>query len=440
MAKFTYIDLFAGCGGLSFGLNQAGLHGIWAIEIDQDATATYRKNVGDHIVCGDVRQINTETVLKPDLLVGGFPCQPFSIAGLQHGFSGKDGDLFYQCVRFIENLSPSVFILENVPGFLRLKKGQFHEEAIRVLRSLGYFVDWKILNAADYGVPQVRERLFIMGNKLGRKNLFPKPTGNRISAQEAIDDIRSNMGAFINNEPMRHTERIKRRFAAVRPGETARDAMDRDPSLGNAKITKQCYRRMIPTDPAPTIVANFVTTTIHYCENRNLTAREAARLQSFPDNFEFQGRKTRMSWQAGLSQFEQIGNAVPPQIGKLLGECVIEILRGKTEAVSPVDLSVTKPKQLLLFSRAEMEGTTDEISSQRQFNATNRGRKSRFAKIYTQIEKLKPNTTFQIPDDTPEEFFTFLKGAMRRRGIAYQLSRNGEGFSSITVKGNTNEN
>jgi len=440
MGKFTYIDLFAGCGGLSLGLNQAGLHGIWAIELDEDATATYRKNVGDHIVCGDIRHIDTATVPRPDILVGGFPCQPFSIAGLQHGFSGKDGDLFYQCARFIENLSPSIFILENVPGFLQLNKGQFHEEAIRILRSLGYFVEWKILNAADYGVPQVRERLFIMGNKLGRKNLFPKPTSHRITAQEAIDDIRLDMGSFINNEPMRHTERIKHRFASVRPGETARDAMDRDPSLGNAKITKQCYRRMIPTDPAPTIVANFVTTTIHYCENRNLTAREAARLQSFPDEFEFQGRKTRMSWQTGLSQFEQIGNAVPPKIGKVLGECVIEILKGNTEAVSGVDLSVTKPKQLFLFSPVETEVATVETSSPLQFNGTNRGRKSRFAKIYKQIENLQPNSSFRIPDDTPEEFFTFLKGAMRRRGIEYLLTRNTDGFSSITVKGNTNEN
>jgi DNA (cytosine-5)-methyltransferase 1 len=188
----------------------------------------------------------------------------------------KDGDLFYQCVRFIHDLAPSVFILENVPGFLRLRKGAFHEEAIKTLSSLGYFVEWKVLNAADYQVPQERQRLFIMGNRLGHKNKFPDPIPGRVSARDAIDDIRHKMDAFENNDPMRHTERIIRRFAAVRPGETARDAMERDPSLGTAKITKQCYRRLIPTDPAPTVVANFVTTTIHYCENRNLTAREAA--------------------------------------------------------------------------------------------------------------------------------------------------------------------
>jgi len=264
MKEFTYIDLFAGCGGFSLGLQLSGLKGIWAIEIDEDATSTYKENVGDHIQCADVRQIDTASVPHPDLLVGGFPCQPFSISGLQHGFSGRDGDLFYQCTRFIQNLSPQVFILENVPGFLRLKKGKFHKEAIRILRGLGYFVEWKIINAADHGVPQIRERLFIIGNKLGRKNTFPRQTGERLSARDAIDDIRLNMASFRNNEPMRHTERIKKRFAAVRPGETARDAMDRDPSLGTAKITKQCYRRMISTDPAPTIVANFVTTTIHY--------------------------------------------------------------------------------------------------------------------------------------------------------------------------------
>jgi len=316
----------------------------------------------------------------------------------------------------------------------------FHEEAIRVLRSLGYFVDWKILNAADYEVPQVRERLIIMGNKLGRRNLFPKPTNHRISAQEAIDDIRQNMDSFKNNDPMRHTERIKRRFAAVQPGETARDAMDRDPSLGNAKITKQCYRRMIPTDPAPTIVANFVTTTIHYCENRNLTAREAARLQTFPDNFEFQGLKTRMSWQTGLSQFEQIGNAVPPRIGKLLGQCAIDVLKCNTEAVSAAELDAQEPKQLSLFSSRTAEDSDSETASQPQFNGTKRGRKSRFAHIYKQIENLQPNCALRITTDTPEEFFTFLKGAMRRRRIEYSLSRSADGNATITVKGNTDEN
>jgi DNA (cytosine-5)-methyltransferase 1 len=439
MSNFTYIDLFAGCGGLSLGLQKAGLQGIWSIEIDKDAVATYRKNIGDHIHCTDIRQVDTATIPHADLLVGGFPCQPFSISGLQRGFSGKDGDLFYQCVRFIKNIAPSVFILENVPGFLRLKKGQFYKEAISVLRSLGYFVEWKILNSADCGVPQVRERLFIMGNNLGRRNLFPKPTGQRISAQEAIEDIRLNMGTFKNNVPMRHTERIKHRFAAVRPGETARAAMDRDPSLGTAKITKQCYRRMIATDPAPTIVANFVTTTIHYCENRNLTAREAARLQSFPDDFEFMGLKTRMSWQKGLSQFEQIGNAVPPKVGEALGKCAIQILKGLTPALSKAEFKEQEQRPLFLLDDLEADACKENIGLTNHFNGTNRGRKSRFAHIYRQIEALQPNGSLQIPTETPEEFFTFLKGAMRRRGISYILSRDADELATITVKGCTDE-
>ena len=123
--KYTYIDLFAGCGGLSLGLNMAGFKGIWAIEIDKDAVNTYHENIGSCIVCADIKEINTADVPKADLLVGGFPCQPFSISGLQHGFDGKDGDLFNQCVRFINDLKPKVFILENVTGFISLKKGLF---------------------------------------------------------------------------------------------------------------------------------------------------------------------------------------------------------------------------------------------------------------------------------------------------------------------------
>ena len=363
----------------------------------------------------DIRNINTSDIPIADILVGGFPCQPFSLSGLQKGFSGKDGDLFYQCVRLIANLKPKVFLLENVPGFARLQKGKFLSKSVETLESLGYVVDYKILNAVNFGVPQERQRLFLMGNNLGRENLFPQKTNSYITAKEAIDDIRLNMDSFDNNIPMRHTERIKKRFAAVRQGETARDAMDRDPSLGTAKITKQCYRRMYENKPAPTIVANFVTTTIHYCENRNLTAREAARIQSFPDNFIFQGRKTRMSWQKELSQFEQIGNAVPPKLITAIGKCIIKIIEGKTEESKRVKTVQTK-----LFEEVpltQINGTNN--------NANKRGRKSKYEQIYNEIEATVEGDKYLLPYEVDENFETFLKGAMRRRRIKYTLTKEG---------------
>ena len=115
--KYTFIDLFAGCGGLSLGMQQAGFKCVWAVEIDENASETYRHNLGDHLVTSDVRNVDVASVPACDVLVGGFPCQPFSISGLQAGFKGKDGDLFYQCVRFINAKQPKVFMLENVAGF-----------------------------------------------------------------------------------------------------------------------------------------------------------------------------------------------------------------------------------------------------------------------------------------------------------------------------------
>ena len=364
-------------------------------------------------------------------MVGGFPCQPFSLSGLQRGFNDtEDGDLFHECVRFIKQLKPKVFALENVAGFARLKNGIYLKEAINILSRLGYVTSWKILNSADFDIPQFRERLFIVGNSLGRENIFPVGNGNRISVVEAISDIRENMGLFLNNEPMRHTERIKQRFAAVAPGETALDAMNRDPSLGSAKITKQCYRRLIPNQPAPTVVANFVTTTIHYCENRNLTAREAARLQSFPDSFLFKGRKTRMSWQKGLSQFEQIGNAVPPKLAQALGRSLLSILELSTPPSLP-DLSFSDITQQFLFPDSNMSNCSFIPSTA---TVKKRGRRSRFEKIYELVEQSPVDEPIDLPVDLPAEFFIFFEGAMLRRGLSYQLEPRPDGSMSVIKK------
>ncbi len=426
--KYSFVDLFAGCGGLSLGLIKAGLECKWAIEIDENACRTYRYNIGNHIVCDDVRNINTDTVPKADLLVGGFPCQPFSVAGLQGGFDGKDGDLFYQCVRFIHSLHPKVFMLENVAGFATLKKGYYLETALSTLRKLGYFVTWKVLDCSDYSIPQTRKRIIIMGNNLGIKNLYPIPTYKKVSVKQAIDDIWQNPDQFLNNEPMKHSARIVERFSFVEPGETAIDAIKKHPELGEAKITKQCYRRMLADEPAPTIVANFVTTTIHYSQNRNLTAREAARLQSFPDDFVFQGYKTRMSWQKSLSQFEQIGNAVPPKLAELLGECIIKMLDGNSPMIS--DDEVTACEQLV-FDIGGTQPQEVKTPQARGKTHSNRGRDSKYSAIYTRIENLDDDECFVLPDDLGNEFFTFLRGAMRRRSICYEILDDGKNKTFI---------
>ncbi len=418
-SKYSFIDLFAGCGGLSYGMIKAGLDCKWAIEIDDNACSTYRYNIGDHIVCDDVRNINTDDVPKVDVLVGGFPCQPFSVSGLQGGFDDKDGDLFYQCVRFIKAVQPKIFMLENVSGFVTLKKGYYLETAIDTLKKLGYLVSWKVIDCSDYSIPQTRKRIIIMGNNLGVENLFPKPTYKKVSVKEAIDDIWQNPDQYHNNEPMRHSARIVERFSYVEPGETALDAMKKHPELGSAKITKQCYRRMIADEPAPTVVANFVTTTIHYSQNRNLTAREAARIQSFPDDFIFQGYKTRMSWQKSLSQFEQIGNAVPPRLAELMGRCIINMLKGESPKATVVQEPVYE--QMTLDSGVPQTGEKQQHQARGKTHS-NRGRNSKYSAIYTRIESIDDGESFTLPDGIAPDFFTFVKGAMRRRNIEYEIA------------------
>lgn len=413
----SFIDLFAGCGGMSLGASNAGLKAALAIEIDENASKTYQRNLKFPIINTDIRNVENHIFPKVDLVLGGFPCQPFSLAGLQRGFDGKDGDLFYQCLRVLNVVKPKAFIFENVAGFLRLQSGLWMKQALKELNKLGYTVTYKSLNSFDYGLPQKRERLFIVGNLYGYEYSFPLPTKKGLSVKEAIDDLKDFTDKSINHEPMRHTQRIIERFSAVLPGKTAKDAMDKNPNLGNAKITKQCYRRLIAEEPAPTVVANFVTTTIHYELNRNLTAREAARIQGFPDTFLFEGDKTRMSWQPGLSQFEQIGNAVPPKL--------IEVLCEGLEVCFTEKVNAKEKYQTEFFSEAELIGRPNKIKKK---PAGKRGRKTALSEWYEKIALGNCNDTFFVPRTNEAENKLFISAGLRKRGRQVEVVDGEEGF------------
>lgn len=423
----TFIDIFAGCGGMSLGAMQAGLVPKLALEKDANACATYRRNISECIQQVDVREFQSKAIPECDLLIGGFPCQPFSLSGLQQGFEHKDGDLFAECIRFILGSNAKAFILENVTGFARLQKGYWLQRALYELRKIGFSVDFKIINASEFGVAQKRERLFIVGNRFGYKFAFPSSSENILSVKSAIDDLKGFEDREFNHEPMKHTKRIIERFAAVLPGRTARDAMDKNPELGNAKITKQCYRRLIANEPAPTIVANFVTTTIHYELHRNLTAREAARIQSFPDNFIFEGYKTRMSWQHELSQFEQIGNAVPPKIAKVLCEAMITCFaeakpredQGQLAMpfIEPTEAPIT-PKVIKSKSAGSSGGK--------------RGRKSALSSWYDKMAQAQKGTEFLVPRTKGSEHPSFIIAGLKRRGRNAKVEIVDNGFS-VTI-------
>ena len=176
--------MFSGCGGLDVGFIQQGFEVVWANDFFKDAVETYKLNIGDHIVHGDITEIaSSEVPDNIDIILGGFPCQGFSVANTKRSMKDERNFLYRELMRLIADKQPKFFIGENVKGLLSMQKGAVMEMIVKDFRSLGYEVDYKLLKASDYGVPQNRERVIIIGNRLGLKNVFPKPT------HASIEDI-----------------------------------------------------------------------------------------------------------------------------------------------------------------------------------------------------------------------------------------------------------
>ena len=170
-------SLFSGCGGLDLGFIQAGFDVIWANDFFKEAVETYKLNIGDHIVYGDITKIpSSEIPNNFDVLLGGFPCQGFSVANTKRSMDDERNFLYKELMRLVKDKKPKFFVGENVKGLLSMQKGKVIQMIVDDFKSLGYKVDYKLLKASDYGVPQNRERVVIIGNRLGLENKFPKPT------------------------------------------------------------------------------------------------------------------------------------------------------------------------------------------------------------------------------------------------------------------------
>ena len=293
------ISLFSGAGGLDLGLIQAGNNVIWANDIDKDAVATYRKNVSPNIICEDIKNIDIDNIPKGDVVIGGFPCQGFSIANMKRDISDERNTLYKFFYDTIAKKQPKFFIAENVKGILSLGKGSVIKQIIADFDSADYHVEVHKVNMADYGVPQHRERVIIIGqrNDLGNemKFHFPKPThdkSNWVTIKEALKDLHPAGDTSIDPNNMGSSYKIVvRNFTA--------------------------HRKTDPNKPSPTILARGngkggVCAIPHYNGERRLTIRESATIQTFPTNFFFVGKMG--------SCYRQIGNAVPVLFGKILGE------------------------------------------------------------------------------------------------------------------------
>jgi DNA (cytosine-5)-methyltransferase 1 len=361
------IDLFAGCGGLSTGFEMAGYNIPLAIEKDEWASETYKYNHPDtKVITQDITTIlNLDDLLDDknieiDGIIGGPPCQGFSLSGNRDKKDPRNS-LFVEFVRFVNHFRPRFFVMENVTGILSMetKNGELVKDVILdEYNKIGYNVEIFTLNAAEFGVPQSRVRVFFIGlrNDIEYDKEKIEPRGflfgnNQITIEQAIMDlpqIKAKEGSEIgeyNSEPqneyqrwarekshkvynhiaMKHTDRLIERFSHIKYGQSVAD-VDKEHQQrqrGNAnkisgKVYSQNNMRPFPDRPSPTIPASFQSNFVHPFINRNYTAREGARLQSFPDSYVFCGKRTTMSWEKNVSQYQQIGNAVPPLLAKAI--------------------------------------------------------------------------------------------------------------------------
>ena len=365
----TAIDLFAGAGGLSEGFRMEDFHILAANDFDKDAANTYKLNHPEvHFLDGPIQNITGREILKAagikkrelDVLIGGPPCQAFSVYNHQRGFHDERSGLFREYIRIVEALEPKTIVMENVTGMSSVEKGRAIIEIQESLEKLGYTIEYKILKAEDYGVPQERRRLIFLGVHNNYSILWPEPTHNKDGNKklkkfntvwDAVSDLPMlnidegfEEGIHINN-PLSNLQKYLRkdsklifnhfaphltpiniqRMQFIPQGGSWRD-IPHDLLPDGMKRAKRSdhtkrYGRLMQNGLASTILTRCDPhwgAFIHPTQDRTLTVREAARLQTFPDRIKFLG--------ARVEQYKQVGNAVPPLLGKAIAKSIKNIL------------------------------------------------------------------------------------------------------------------
>ena len=363
MKPYNVIDLFCGCGGFSKGFEEAGYNVRFGIDMWNDAIVTYKHNFPNAAVINeDITKISGKDILKTanlkkedvDVIIGGPPCQGFSVSG-KRMIDDDRNKLYKSYVQIVSELQPKVFVMENVPGLVRLFKGQVAEQVLEDFTNIGYTVQKQILSADNYGVPQQRKRVFFVGvrNDLVKKGMmykYPIPfMGNGTdtpawTCKDAISDLdfvpddrvlgediayeikpqndyqiqmREGSKSVLNHSITIHNAKTKEIIAMVPDGGNYKDLPE---ELWSTRKVHIAWTRMDSKKPCFTIDTGH-NHHFHYKENRVPTVRESARIQSFPDNFEFIGIKT--------SQLKQVGNAVPPLLARAVGESIKTMLEGE---------------------------------------------------------------------------------------------------------------
>lgn len=386
---YKFVDLFAGAGGFGLGFRLSGhFIPVCSVEKDQWAVDTLRANNVHRIVHSDITTITDENIRAlcpdaPDVIIGGPPCQGFSNAGRRDPLDPRN-TLFRYFVKWVSVLRPQVFVMENVVGLLRQSTSR-GEKVIEVVREefhkIGYEFDIWRLNAVHYGVPQMRERICLVGTCNGDRIAPPRPThslreevgkAKAVTVWEAIGDLpfihasegqeymdydapavteyqrsrRERSHGVYNHVAMRHTPRLVERYTRLLEGcgmQELPEELKVKKRNGKGELSESHfasnYRKIEADRVSFTIPASFYSNFIHPFIPRNITAREAARIQSFPDWYVFKGKRTQISSkllnslgmekQDHLSQYNQIGNAVPPLLAQAIAESVYRYLTSK---------------------------------------------------------------------------------------------------------------
>ena len=342
LRRFAAISMFSGCGGLDLGAKQTGeVEVVWANDLDPWACETYRRNLGTHIVEGDVCELAVPDI-DCDLLLAGPPCQDFSTLWNHDGARTARGNLFREVARFLAALQPAGFVLENVPGLLSANRGAAWTIVRHALRAPGAFlynalgprydVSAQVVNMADMAVPQHRERLLVLGVRrdLGaRPPLIPTPTAARpLTVWDALDADPLAEDAP-NHERGLDTPEVVERLKMIPPGKNYEVIPEGHP-LAVKGLISHVYRRLEPDKPSYTMIANGGGGThgYHHIEPRRLSNRERARLQTFPDDFIFYDGGPDAGRSAYPRVRRQVGNAVPPAAARVAVGALARALRG----------------------------------------------------------------------------------------------------------------
>ena len=317
-SELTAIDLFCGCGGISKGLEMAGINVLAGLDFFKEAGETYKTNFNHKFIYGDITKHKTKKELyetirqefqgrKLNIIAGGFPCQGFSMSG-RRDVEDPRNKLYLEVVDIVNTLKPEFIFLENVKGLVSMEKGKVKKRILKDFEKIGYEIKAYVLNAVNFETPQKRERVVFIGNRIGKKILYPEPIikdGKYKTTKDAIKDLMNkNEDAKFSHFFTKHNKEMQKRLSLVEEGK------------GLYSNYSDSWKKCPWNEPSCTIKENHGGVNIHPRLPRVLTVRECARIQSFPDNFLFKGTKSK--------QLVQIGNAVPPLLAKAVGLSILK--------------------------------------------------------------------------------------------------------------------